>query len=152
MADKTLKGINEILFLHDGTAYLPIGCLTSNSVSKTVETQDGTITKCDSSPEPTYGRKSYEVSFDAVAVENNSTKASYTKASQIMDSAFDNKTSTYWKIVSTGDTVVTQYGKGILTTLEKEAPAEGEVTFSGTIVGIGNISSTDLATTTTTTL
>ena len=146
MADKNILGKFEILKLWDGTAYLPIGCLTSNNLSKTVETQEGVVTKCESDPEPTYGKRGYEVAFDAVAVEDNVTKASYDKASTIMDNSFENNVQTFWEIETTlsGGTSTSIYGKGVFASLERQAPADGVVTFSGTITGSGKVSTTDL--------
>lgn len=154
--ETTLKGKLEILSFYGpikdaaGTTvaanYFPVGCLTTNEVNKTVETKEGTITKCDLSPAPTYGRKSYQVTFEGVAIENDGLKASYDAISAAMDEAHANEKPIYWKIETTlsDGTKKTEYGKGILTELSRSAPVEGEVTFSGTIQGIGEISNTDL--------
>lgn len=151
MAEIKLLGKNSILSLWDAAAatpaYLPIGCLTSNDISKTVEMQDGTVTKCETSPDPIYGKKSYQITWEAVAIETNLTHASVKKAGEIMDAAYEDKTPIFWKIsteLSTGGPDV-RYGKGFLTELSESAPVEGEITFSGTIVGSGDISATDLA-------
>ncbi|WP_126654123.1 phage tail tube protein [Chryseobacterium aureum] len=154
--EKTLKGKLEILFIYgpiknaEGTTvaanYFPVGCLTTNEINKTVETKEGTITKCDLSPEPTYGRKSYQATFEAVAIENDGLKTSYDSISEVMDEAHANEKPIYWKIETTlsDGTKKTEYGKGILTELSRTAPVDGEITFSGTIQGIGEISNTDL--------
>ena len=122
--EKTLKGKLEILFIYcpiknaEGTGvaanYFPLGCLTSNDISKTVETQDGTITKCDLSPEPTYGRKSYQLTYEAVAVEHDGLKASYDAVSDAMDDAHANEKPIFWKIETTlsGGTKKTKFGEG----------------------------------------
>lgn len=157
MADeKSLLGKNEILFIYTSikdtageviTAnYFPVGCLTTNDISKTIDMQDGTITKCNLSPDPTYGRKSYEITFEAVAIEADGLKASYDAISDAMDDAYENKSTIFWKIETTlsDDTKETKFGKGFITDLSRTAPAEGEVTFSGTIQGSGEISNTDL--------
>lgn len=152
----TEKGANEILFIYGpikdaagetvAANYFPVGCLTTNDISKTVETQDGTITKCDPSPDSTYGRKSYQITFDAVSVEADGLKASYDAISDVMDDAHANKKPIFWKIETThaDDTKTTKFGKGKLTDLSRTAPVEGEITFSGTIQGSGEISNTDL--------
>ena len=153
MADVTIKGSSVILFLHDGTAYLPIGCLTSNSTTESVETTAGTITKCNQNPEPILGAYSYTKSFEAEAVEDDGTKMSIEEARTLLRAKVASKEPIYWKeeITKANATKVTEYGKGYLTELGSEAPAEGMVTFSGTISGIGAISQTDLVPTTTTT-
>lgn len=154
--EKTLKGKLEILFIYcpiknaEGTTvaanYFPVGCLTTNNITKTVETKEGTITKCDLSPEPTYGRKSYQSTFEAVAIENDGLKASYNAISEAMDDAHQNEKPIFWKIETTlsDGTKETEFGKSILTELSREAPVDGEITFSGTFQGIGEISKTDL--------
>ena len=151
MANIKLLGKNSILFLWDANAttpaYLPIGCLTTNEISKTVEMKDGTITKCEDSPDPIYGKKSYTITWDAIAIEDNLTHASLNKVSELMDSAYTDKTPIFWKIETTKSdaTKDTRYGKGFLTNLKESDPVEGEITFSGTIVGSGDVSATDLA-------
>jgi len=86
MAEQSILGKNEILFIYaplkdaegDVVAanYFPVGCLTTNDLSKTIEMQDGTITKCNTSPDPIYGKKSYQITFEAVNIENEGTRAS----------------------------------------------------------------------------
>jgi hypothetical protein len=154
--ENALLGANEILFIYgpitnaSGTtvaaAYFPVGCLTSNEISKNIEMKDGTPTKCTLSPDPTYGRKSYQITFEAVAIEDDGLKASYKAISSAMDLAHTNKKPVYFKIETTKSdaTKIIEFGKGFLTELSRTAPAEGEVTFSGTIQGSGELSATDL--------
>lgn len=154
--EKTLKGKLEILFIYcpiknaAGTVvaanYFPLGCLTNNDINKTTEKKDGTITKCDQSPEPTYGRKSYQLTYEAVAVEDDGLLASYDAVSDAMDDAHANEKPIFWKIETTlkDGSKKTKFGKGIMTELSRSAPVDGEITFSGTIDGIGEISNTDL--------
>ena len=63
------------------------------------------------------------------------------------------KESVFWKEVITYADASTKetFGEAFLTELSMDAPADGMVTFSGTLSGIGDISDTDLSTTTTTT-
>ena len=153
MADIAIKGLNVILFIHDGTDYLPIGCLTSNSTNESVETNTGTVTKCNPNPAPVLGAYSYTKSFDAEAIEDVSTKLSVEAAQKLMRSKAKAKESVYWKEVITyaDESTKETFGEAFLTELPSEAPADGMVTFSGTLSGIGEISETDLSTTTTTT-
>lgn len=157
MAGETkLLGSNEILFLYGpiknagGTTvsanYFPIGCLTTNELSETVAMNDGTKTKCDLSPDKTYNGYSYQITFDAVAIEADGLKTSHDTVSEIMIDAYTNKKHIFWKIETThaDDTKTTKFGKGFLSDLSRTAPAEGEITFSGTIQGSGLISNTDL--------
>ena len=50
-----------------------------------------------------------------------------------------------WRIVTTYDdaTTLTEYGTGVLTSLEKTAPNAENITFSGTISGSGLVTQTD---------
>lgn len=142
MAKEILLGKNSLLFVNTGTAYLPIGCLTSNGISKSMDMTDGTLTKCDPDPEPIPGKKSYEVSFDAVAVVNEVALASL----DAVDAIFEEGKLMYWKNeITLGDSrKKTTYGKGYLTSFDREDPVDGEITFSGTIVGSGSTSAEDL--------
>ena len=147
MAQKKIQGKYQILFLaEEGEAYLPVGCLTSNDLNKSIDIQDGIVTKCETDPEPEYGKRTYEVPFEAVAIEDNVAHASYTKVSEMMDNAYEANKPLYWKIETTlsNNTKVTEYGKGILASLERSAPADGVVTFSGSISGSGKVSDVDL--------
>lgn len=150
MADEKIRGAADVLFIHDGTAYLPFGCLTSNSTEETVDTTTGTVTKCDPNPAPDLGAYSYTKSFEAEAVSNTTTKASLEKVRTIMREKAASKQPVFWKeeitFQGTGSTKVTEYGKAFLTNLSIEAPADGMVTFSGELQGIGQISQTDLVT------
>ena len=55
------------------------------------------------------------------------------------------KEAVYWKEETTleGGTKETEFGTAYLTELSTEAPAEGVMTFSGTLSGIGTITETD---------
>ena len=139
-----LLGKDEILEIHDGTAYLPIGCLTTNSVSLTREVTEGTKTKCNLNPEGRPQVMTYEVSFEAVANDDAMTKITYEKLKVEMSK----DKPTFWQIKRNG--VGFEFGKAYLTSLERSAPVDNVVTFSGTLQGVGEISDTDLITTTTT--
>lgn len=146
-----LLGKNEILEIKVASAWLPVGCLTTNSINRTIDVQDGTVTKCDDSPAPVLGRKTYEVTFDAVAVEDNTTKASYLAMVTAMNDSHANNTAINWRIATkdSASVITYEYGRAYLTSLSKEAPVDGEVTFSGTLQGIGEITATDPTTTST---
>ena len=133
-----LLGKDEILFIHDGTAYLPIGCLTTNSVSLSRELTEGTKTKCNLNPAGVPQAPTYEVSFEAVANDDVLTKMTYEKLKAEM--AKDEPT--FWQIKRNGTGI--EFGKAYLTALERSAPVDNVVTFSGTLQGVEAISVTDL--------
>ena len=79
-----LLGKNEILEIHDGTAYLPIGCLTTQSLSESREITDGTKTKCNLNPQGVPQSPTYELSFEAVANDDKITKMTHIKMREEM--------------------------------------------------------------------
>ena len=80
MAD-FIKGEDLIVYVWTGAAYLPIGCLTSNSINiaKTIVEQS---TKCDPGLViRASGTKSYEIPFEAVYIDTTSATGDATKVS-----------------------------------------------------------------------
>lgn len=159
MADQTIKGRQKILFIYgaikeaDGTAvaeaYFPIACLTSNDISHSNATVEGTVTKCNTTPETTYGAESYQITFEAENMEHDGLKASYDAVYEARKQSIADNGYVYFKIVTThaaGITpaTTTEFGKGIMPELSLTSPAEGAETFSGTIQGVGELSATDL--------
>lgn len=135
-----VKGENSILYVHDGTAYLPVACVTTSQFQTSLEQVDGTVTKCDLNPEPTAGQFTYSWSFDG-ELTNDASKASYDFLLEKQQA----KETIYWKEVETTETATskTQFGKGMLTSLSKSANANEMITFSGQIDG-SKLSATDL--------
>lgn len=134
-----LLGKDEVLEIHDGTAYLPIGCLTTNGLTESREIKDGTKTKCNTNPSGLPQDPTYELSFDAVANDDEVTKMTHTK----LRAEMANDEPTFWRITRGG--VGIEFGKAYLTSLERSAPVDDVVTFSGSFVGVEAISPTDLA-------
>ena len=140
-----IKGDAIILYVHDGSIYRPIACLTSNSLSQTrniIESQ----TKCDPGLViKDAGTLSYEISFEGQYIDTTSAGSEVTKASHdylfgIMNSGAVQT----WKM-DTGLTDTTNYyGTGILGDLEMSADAGDELAaFSGTLSGSGAIVTVD---------
>jgi Phage tail tube protein len=147
MADK-IKGEGLILYIHDGTLYRPVACLTSNSL----DTELGIIesqTKCAPGViEKQAGVFSYTISADAVALDTTSVGGDTTKASHdyLLD-VQQAKSTVNWKMDSgsgTGGTALIYYGTGIITSLGLEAPTGDEfATFTLQIDGSGAIVKVD---------
>lgn len=136
-----IKGDAIILYVHDGTAYLPIACLTSNSLAQTrniIEAQ----TKCDPAVIIKQGGSStYDVSYEGNYIDTTSATGDNTKASHdALFELFNTNVNVTWKM-DTGLTDKPNYfGTGVLGDLEMTAPAGDEfVTFSGTLSGSGAI-------------
>lgn len=159
MADQTIKGRNKILYIYGAIkdekgdpvaeAYFPVACLTSNSITHTNATVDGTVTKCNQTPETTYGGETYSISADAENMENDGVKASYEAVYAARKKSIDESGYVYFKMVTTHGAGVTpatttEFGKGIIPELALESPAEGAETFNFTIQGVGELSATDL--------
>ena len=140
-----IKGDNIILYVHDGSIYRPIACLTSNSLSQDVNVIESQ-TKCDPGvviKDP--GSMTYEITFEGNYIDTTSVGAEVTKASHdyiktLLEAAGENT----WKM-STGLADTTDYyGTGIFSNLSLDASAGDELaTFSGTIAGSGSIVTVD---------
>ena len=97
-----IKGDNIILYVHDGSIYRPIACLTSNSLSQDVNVIESQ-TKCDPGvviKDP--GSMTYEITFEGNYIDTTSVGAEVTKASHdyiktLLEAAGENT----WKM-STG--------------------------------------------------
>lgn len=142
---KFIKGDAIILSIHDGSAYLPVACLTSNSLSQTrsiIESQ----TKCDPGVViKDAGTLSYDISaegryIDTTSVGAEVSLASHDKLKQLMEVGED----VTWRM----DTGLTDtpyyYGVAIIQDLSFDAAAGDElVNFSTTLAGSGAIVEVD---------
>tara|TARA_R110000803_G_C11898827_1_gene311844 strand:+ start:437 stop:883 length:447 start_codon:yes stop_codon:yes gene_type:complete len=141
MAGETfIKGDVIILSVHDGSGYLPVACLTSNSLSTTTATIE-TITKCDPGKTiKTPGVFDYSISADGLYIDTgvggDTTKKSHDTLLALQMAG----TVTNWRI-STGLVTNTEYyGTAIITDLNLDAPTGGEnSTFTATLSGSGSI-------------
>jgi len=133
-----IKGDGLILSIHDGAGYLPVACLTSNSLSTTravIETQ----TKCD--PGQTIkraGNFDYSISADGLYIDTgvDDTKFSHDRL-LALQMAGANVT---WSISTGLVTNTFYYGTAAITDLNLDAPTGGEnSTFSCTLSGSGAI-------------
>ena len=144
MATTFIKGEGLILYIYD-TTWKPIGCLTSNSLSRTKSIIEA-VTKCD--PGETIrqgGTKSYEISFDANYIDTTSATGDATKLSHdALMAIFDATTVQQWKMDSGLTDAPAYYGDGIMTSLDMTAGSGDEfTTFSGAISGSGAIVTVD---------
>jgi hypothetical protein len=138
MANTNVKGAQGILSFHDGTAYKPIICLTSTSMSRVSEviqkvnycTQGETISKVD--------RITRTVNFDGevMTVGTPADGASY----EDLITAIESMEEQNFRLDGRG---VTQYFKAIIANLDDTYPGEGDATFSGSLTINGDVSETD---------
>ena len=137
-----IKGDAVILSIWDGSAYEPIGCLTSNSLSVTrnvIEAQ----TKCapgEIARVP--GSTSSEVSFEATYIKTDGAKTNFESLLGFINNI--SGTTQTWKMASDQITPVAYYGTAVLSDLELSAAAGDEfATFSGTLQNSGLILTVD---------
>ena len=139
-----IKGEVGILYIHDGTIYRPIACLTSNSLETAVSVIESN-TKCN--PGVTMkqaGTFSYSIKADGEYIDTTSVGGQITKASHdyLLQKQLIMLPIT-WKLI-TGVVGADYYGTAIITDLGLPQGAGDEIsTFSVTFNGIGIISSVD---------
>ena len=137
-----IKGDAVILSIWDGSAYEPIGCLTSNSLSVTrnvIEAQ----TKCAPGEiSRVAGSTSSEVSFEATYIKTDGGKTNFESLLGFINNI--SGTTQTWKMATDQITPVAYYGNAVLSDLEISAAAGDEfATFSGTLQNSGLIVTVD---------
>jgi|TARA_R110002020_G_scaffold297267_3_gene513033 hypothetical protein len=145
-----IKGDENILYVYNTatSAYEPMACLTSNSLSSTLGVNE-VVTKCDPGEViKTAGTFDYSISGDGLYIDTGVGAPSGDELKQSHDKLLAlqlAKTKVNWK-VDTGLATNTEYfGEGFITDLAMESPTGGEnTTFSVTISGSGDISLVDL--------
>ena len=137
MADSNVKGHTGLLSVYDTTAYKPIVCLTSTSMSSVLRliekvnycTQGETIRTIDGID------RTFTFDAEVMTVDVAATNASYAEllALQGVEQTF--------KLAGRGATA--QYFKAVISDLSDTFPSEGDATFSGTLTINGDIEDTD---------
>lgn len=142
-----IKGENGILSIYVSSAYKPVACLTSQSLSTTVSVIESN-TKCHPGvTTKSAGLFNYSITADGELIDTTTVGGDTTKRSH--DALFAlqlAKTTINWKIDTdvTNAASVKYYGSGILSDLSLDQGAGDELsTFSMTIEGSGTIVTTD---------
>lgn len=139
-----IKGELGILYIHDGTAYRPVACLTSNSLTNTVGVIESQ-TKCN--PGVTVkipGVQNYTIEAEGEYIDTTSVGGEITKASHdyLLPKQQLRELIT-WKL-DTGVTGAVYYGSAMITDLTLDQGAGDEIsTFSMTLDGSGAIVTVD---------
>lgn len=135
-----IKGEVGIIYIHDGTIYRPVACLTSNSLSTAVSVIESN-TKCF----PGVTRKqagvfAYTIDAEGEYIDTTSVGGETTKASHDFLLAKQMAgTVANWKL-DTGVSGAIYYGSAILSDLSLDQGAGDELsTFSVTLDGDGSI-------------
>ena len=141
--ESIIHGKDGLLYIWVTSAYKPIACLTSNSLSSTLSVIESN-TKCDPGNIVVNADAfSYEISLDGEYMDTTSVGGDSTKRSHDALLALQMaKTVVEWKLDS-GLADTTYYGSGILTSLNLDQPSDANSTFSATIQGSGAIVTTD---------
>ena len=145
MANETyIKGKLLILSVHDGSIYRPAACVTSNSISSSLEVIE-TQTKCDPdniSKSP--GAFSYDMSVDGVYIDTTSVGEEVTKSSHDhLLTLQQAKTRVTWRMATGIADTAFYYGFGYITDLNLDGDVAENGSFSATISGDGAIVTTD---------
>jgi len=139
-----IKGELGILYVHDGTLYRPIACLTSNSLNTAVSIIESQ-TKCNPGQViKQAGTLSYTIDAEGEYIDTTSVGGDDTKASHdyLLNKQQD-LSSVTWKL-DTGVAGAVYYGSAILSDLTLDQGAGDESsTFSLTLEGSGAIATTD---------
>lgn len=135
-----IKGESGILYVHDGTLYRPIACLTSNSLNSALSVIESR-TKCNPGLViKQAGEFSYTLEAEGEYIDTTSVGGDDTKASHdfLLSKQIAKETLT-WKL-DTGVTGAIYYGTAILSELGLDQGAGDEIsTFTATLDGSGTI-------------
>jgi hypothetical protein len=151
MADEQFySGSLFMLYIRTGGAWKPVACLTSNGISESWDFAE-TVTKCD----PGVTRRkpttySYEIPFEGVFTDTSGAGGDTAKASwDTIKNLARAKALTEYQIALLKENgteepnFAAQYGAAYFSALEITG-AEGEfITFTGTMLGDGDITETD---------
>ncbi len=145
--DNFILGEVSIVFIYDEEAgdYKPVACLTSNSLSSSLEVIE-TQTKCDPGViVKGAGSFAYSLDLEGNYIDTTSSGGGTDKASH--DSLLllqQSKSLVNWKLTTGLTDTDAYYGTAIISDLSADFPAGNEfATFSATLDGSGEITTTD---------
>lgn len=144
MANETkILGNEGLLYIWDSSAYRPVACLTSHSLTTALSVLESN-TKCNPGvTEKQADQFSYDIACDGEYIDTTSAGGYTTKASHdYLLTLQQAKTLVTWKLDS-GLADTTYYGYAYITDLDLTQPAGEISTFSATLSGSGSIVTTD---------
>jgi len=136
-----IKGDAVVFSVYDTDSYDPIGCLTSSSISESVEIEE-VNTKCDpGNTVKTPGAYTYEISGDGIYIDEavDTGRQSHAKLKGYLRA----KTLITWKMTTGLTSPTDEYGTGYITACDLTGDSGANATFTFTISGTGGISETD---------
>jgi len=131
------SGSDRILYVKYLGAWMPVGCLTSNSLTENAEMLSTTTRDNNgwSTSRPTM--QSYTISFEGIQINTTMSGGTFSVASyDRLKLLKRSKTLLDWKIQGATFPTV-DYGKCYITDISEASEAEGLLTFSGTLTGYG---------------
>lgn len=142
-----IKGEDRILFFKVNNAWLPVGCLTENSIEETSEFIDTTTRDNQGWSTSRPVEQSYTISFSGLQINTtiaggNFGLASLDKLRQLKR----NRTLLEWKFQGTLYPIV-DYGKCYISDLSDPNPTGELISFSGSATGFGKPLTASLGTT-----
>jgi TP901-1 family phage major tail protein len=131
------KGEDRILYIKIEDDFIPIGCLTENSFSESVDTIETTTRENQGWTSVRPVMQSYSISFNGIQIltttdDGDDTKASYDR----LKSLKRDRVLLDWEIKGDSFPIV-DYGKCYITDLSEATPVNELITFSGTLTGYG---------------
>ena len=131
------KGEDRILFVKWQGQWLPVGCLTSNSISESSEMLPTTTRDNDGWATSRPTNQEYSISFEGLQLNTTADGGTFTVASYDKLKTFKrNKVLLNWKIQGTTFPIV-DYGQGHINAISEASAVEEFLSFSGAIVGYG---------------
>jgi len=126
-----IEGTYKVLYLDlkDGEGFLPVGCLTSNSFSESLDMIDSTTRDNLGWKTSRPTNQEYNVSFDGLVLEDNISFINNTYFNLTI--AKRSRTLIDWKVNDA------DYGSGYITSLSNENNIDENVGFSAEMIGYG---------------
>lgn len=142
MAGEVFIQGNVVIFsIYGGAAYEPIACITSSSISESLNINE-VETKCDpGNAVKTPGTYSYEISGDGIYIDESVDTGK--QSHDTLKGYLRNKTLITWQMATGIASPTEEYGTGYITSCELTGEAGSDATFSFSLSGSGAISSTD---------
>jgi hypothetical protein len=131
------KGEDRILYIKIDNLFIPIGCLTENSFSESVDTIETTTRENQGWTSVRPVTQSYSISFNGIQIlttteDGDDTKASY----DLLKTLKRDRVLLDWQIKGDNFFIV-DFGKCFITDLSEATPVNEFITFSGTLTGYG---------------
>lgn len=131
------SGSDRILYIKLNGYWLPVACLTSNSIAESAEMLATTTRDNDGWATSRPTMQSYSIGFDGLQINTTVAKGNFSVASyDRLKLLKRSKTLIDWKIQGTTFPIV-DYGKGYISELSEASAVEEFLSFTGTITGYG---------------